>query len=92
MKPEDLKGFVHGEEDCTPPCAIHAPSSHHMVDWPLNLRDSGLLERICEHGVGHPDPDSLAYLVNADEGNSCLGIHGCDLCCMKPEKRNEMSR
>lgn len=25
------------------------------------VRFSGLIERVCEHGVGHPDPDSVAY-------------------------------
>ncbi len=32
------------------------------------------LERTCAHGIGHPDPDSLAWL-------GCEGIHGCDGCC-----------
>jgi hypothetical protein len=54
-----------------------------MRDWPLNWRaDTGVMERICEHGVGHPDPDHLDYARSLDatraEGQA---IHGCDGCC-----------
>ena len=64
---------VHPAERCEgQPCVIHHPSDHHMRDWPLNWRqDRGLMERICPHGVGHPDPDD----VNPDT------VHGCDGCC-----------
>lgn len=56
------------------PCVIHHPSDHHMRSWPLHWRDDRyLMERICEHGVGHPDPDDR----NTD------GIHGCDGCCRR---------
>lgn len=68
-------------------CAIHNPSHHHMQTWPLNIRFDRadfLAERICEHGVGHPDPDSLAYIVRRDPGNTWSGIHGCDGCCRPP--------
>jgi hypothetical protein len=64
-------------------CAIHNPSAHHMDDLPTHLRDRGLMERICEHGVGHPDPDSLAYFIRIDPSNSFLGTHGCDGCCIE---------
>lgn len=33
--------------------------------------DRSFMERICPHGVGHPDPDD----EHADP------IHGCDGCC-----------
>jgi hypothetical protein len=33
------------------------------------------MERICSHGVGHPDPDE----INTDK------THGCDGCCTPPE-------
>lgn len=53
-------------------CCIHNPSDHHMRNWPLHWRsDIRLMERICPHGVGHPDPDDL-------QNNH---IHGCDGCC-----------
>ena len=43
-------------------CSIHNPSNHHMKDWPLVWRrDTLMMERTCPHGVGHPDPDHLAF-------------------------------
>jgi hypothetical protein len=64
-------------------CSIHNPSSHHMVNFPLNWRsDRGIMERICSHGVGHPDPDDAAYRLRRDgEDNYDSGVHGCDGCC-----------
>lgn len=77
---------IHDETDCEGrPCVIHHPSDHHMKEWPLNWRDGGMFdikpahfERICPHGIGHPDPDSMAYqrLLGVD-----VGTHGCDGCC-----------
>jgi hypothetical protein len=64
-------------------CVFHNPSDHHMKKWPKILRASGLVERQCEHGIGHPDPDSVAYfkLLNGDHRRMWLGVHGCDGCC-----------
>ena len=65
------------------PCSIHRPSPHPLNAAPLLWRaDRGLMERTCRHGVGHPDPDGLAYdaLVNPD-GAPGRGVHGCDGCC-----------
>jgi hypothetical protein len=59
-------------------CVIHNPSKHSMRDWPLILRSSGLLERQCPHGVGHPDPDSAAYMDWRDKTNA-WSWHGCHL-------------
>ena len=66
---------VHGQSQCHGrPCCIHNPSDHHMVTWPQNWRgDRRLMERVCPHGVGHPDPDDI------HPG----GVHGCDGCCSK---------
>ena len=38
-----------------------------MSTWPVS-RD----ERVCPHGIGHPDPDRPHH------GG---GVHGCDGCC-----------
>lgn len=63
-------------------CVLHSPSSHHMCDWVLHWRDDrGIMERICSHGVGHPDPDDLAFQVS--RGNHSAGTHGCDGCCVQ---------
>jgi hypothetical protein len=47
-----------------------------MKDWPQHYRyDRGMTERICPHGVGHPDPDD----------RTANGVHGCDGCCTPPK-------
>ncbi len=68
--------FVHSRDKCAgTKCALHDPSDHKMRTWPRVMRESTLIERRCEHGVGHPDPDSAKFL---GEGYS---VHGCDGCC-----------
>jgi hypothetical protein len=53
-------------------CPLHNPSNHSMVDFPQRWRpDRHLMERMCPHGIGHPDPDDL----------SLNRVHGCDGCC-----------
>lgn len=62
-------------------CAIHNPSDHGMRDWPTHWRDDiQLMERLCEHGVGHPDPDDVAYKESIG-AKYPYSIHGCDGCC-----------
>ena len=57
-------------------CTVHNRSDHSMRDFPQNWRwDRNLMERICTHGVGHPDPDE----INLDKNGR--GTHGCDGCC-----------
>lgn len=59
-------------------CPIHYPSPHHMRDWPQNWRsDRGIMERVCPHGVGHPDPDETKLYNKYDWS------HGCDGCCSR---------
>ncbi len=72
---------VHPAEQCRGrPCVLHNPSDHHMRSWPTHFRgDRGLMERTCPHGVGHPDPDDLAWHVS--QGRTWQGVHGCDGCC-----------
>ncbi|KKK70059.1 hypothetical protein LCGC14_2927790 [marine sediment metagenome] len=81
----------HDEKDCSGYCPFHNPSDHIMVDFPLNLRDDlpvPLMERICVHGVGHPDPDSLAYIRDV-LGKDGWEIHGCDGCCRENEENKK---
>lgn len=89
---QQLKGAVlktHAEDACVGEfCCIHNPSDHALKDAPLNWRgDRGLMERICEHGVGHPDPDDLAYkervMSKEDFEMRAFGTHGCCLCCVE---------
>jgi hypothetical protein len=77
---------VHSRSKCEGrdlPCCIHAPSDHHMRTWEMNWRsDTGVMERICPHGIGHPDPDHMAYVLSAQGENArWQGVHGCDGCC-----------
>lgn len=78
---------IHDRETCGGKlCPFHKPSKHHMAKWPkvwrTDRRDS-LIERKCEHGVGHPDPDSLAFIRSRDGDKSAERSeqHGCDGCC-----------
>lgn len=77
---------VHTPEGCTGRhCVIHNPSDHAMRDFPTHWRsDRMLMERICPHGVGHPDPDDLAY-QEARFPQRAPGVHGCDGCCLPPD-------
>lgn len=73
---------IHGKGDCDgTPCPFHAPTKHHMVTWAMQWRgDAGMVERLCEHGIGHPDPDSIAFLETRYMGKF-VGVHSCDGCC-----------
>lgn len=67
---------AHEADKCSgQACPIHNPSGHRMRTWPqFWRRDRGIMERICPHGVGHPDPDCIYAQAE-------WGIHGCDGCC-----------
>ncbi|GAB3034630.1 hypothetical protein GCM10027052_10540 [Parafrigoribacterium mesophilum] len=71
---------VHSVAACSGPhCWVHNPSPHHMVTWPVRWRDDRrLAERICEHGIGHPDPDDVAFNLRLGRD---VRVHGCDGCC-----------
>ena len=66
-------------------CVIHNPSDHHMREWKLVWRDDKRhFERICPHGVGHPDPDSVEF---ARDMGYDVSVHGCDGCCVPKQRR-----
>jgi hypothetical protein len=74
---------VHNPDVCandSTPCVFHSPTEHKMRSWPMNIRETGLIERMCPHGIGHPDPDSAAYFGDGWD------IHGCDGCCFREEE------
>ncbi|WPH58237.1 hypothetical protein SEA_ALONE_123 [Streptomyces phage Alone3] len=84
---EDCTGrkfYVHKRTvDCDiDGCAIHNPSYHPLSDAKQLMReDRGfLIERICDHGIGHPDPDSASFMAKSGYGLG-IWIHGCDGCC-----------
>lgn len=71
---------THSPEKCAgETCCIHNPSDHRMSIFPRYWRSDwgGMMERICPHGVGHPDPDWLARQNPAHR----FDVHGCDGCC-----------
>jgi hypothetical protein len=58
-------------------CTLHNRSEHSMRGFPQAWRvDRGIMERICPHGVGHPDPDEYKFITSPH-----LATHGCDGCC-----------
>lgn len=66
------------------PCVVHSPTQHSMSDRPVMYRaDRGIFERVCVHGVGHPDPDQESFWE--DTGQEYQAIHGCDGCCAPVE-------
>ena len=75
---------VHPESDCEGRgfgCWIHSPTGR-MASRPVHWReDTGSAERICEHGVKHPDFDDSAYRKWA--GLRDLDVHSCDGCCVE---------
>ena len=82
-------GYIlsHDENDCSSPCALHHRTKHHMRKWPQCYRsDRYLMERICPHGIGHPDPDHIGYLkkIKSVKFVKIESVHGCDGCCAKP--------
>ena len=83
--------LVHNRAYCKGEyCCIHNPSDHLMKDWPTHWRqDRGMMERMCECGVGHPDPDDIAFKKRMAEkynrDSYDTGIHGCCGCCTAPK-------
>jgi len=70
--------IVHDESNCAGEyCTVHNRSNHSMRAFPQYYRwDNGIMERICTHGIGHPDPDDIMLQRKPE-----LNIHGCDGCC-----------
>lgn len=68
------------EEDvcCGGVCSLHRRTTHHMRKYRQHWRaDRLVMERICEHGLGHPDPDDYTLTGRAQMG----ALHACDGCC-----------
>lgn len=70
------------------------------MKWKRVIRASGLIEWQCEHGVGHPDEESIERMNKASEeyylkhgmepekdGDYGWGIHGCceERCCNRDD-------
>ena len=80
----ELLDGVHPQSVCQGngprPCPIHNLTDHSMRRYRQHFRmDNGLMERICLHGIGHPDPDALPFFE--ERGIKAMDVHGCDGCC-----------
>ena len=81
---------VHMPDECLGPnCCIHNPSDHPLRETPLAwLGEIRAMFRVCEHGYFHPDPDDLAFLMQAwrtRDVEAISSVHlmreNCDGCC-----------
>lgn len=75
---------VHAENDGCHEynCPIHNPSAFAEAIGHTHYRnDRQMMERICEHGVGHPDPDAQDWRERTFGDRD--DVHGCDGCCRK---------
>lgn len=81
LENSNTKLLAHEEGECKSDnaCAIHNRTDHHMRSFKQFYRfDRGIMERICSHGIGHPDPDDIKIITGSDDG-----AHGCDGCCIR---------
>jgi hypothetical protein len=68
-----------------------------VAGWTKLRRETGLLEHICEHGIGHPNWGSALWCAEAygeADNSESLTLkdvhgawmtHGCDGCCRDDE-------
>ena len=69
-------------------CAFHNRTDHHMRKFRQFYRlDRNAMERICGHGVGHPDPDDIDIVNGKSDG-----IHDCDACCIRFATQDEYDK
>jgi hypothetical protein len=77
---------IHAAEVCRGPCPVHMPTGHHLRCLALHWNvERARFERVCDHGVHHPDPDVIA-VVRRDRGGEAAGaasMHVCDGCCAR---------
>lgn len=74
---------VHPPSECAGQpwgCWVHDPRPHPLDHAPVRWReDKGTAERMCDHGIGHPDPQDAAYWWHTRRRD--VTVHGCDGCC-----------
>lgn len=73
--------YAHDEATCEGRwCSVHNRSPHGMRTFVQRWRgDLGIMERVCTHDVGHPDPDDAAYRASKGDHDT---THGCCGCCL----------
>lgn len=72
---------VHDDSRCRGRnCCIHNPSPHPLGRHPMYWRGIWVgMDRICDHGLAHPDPDDRRYRYSV--GLPLHVEHECDGCC-----------
>jgi hypothetical protein len=81
---------VHAIGTCSGPyCCVHNPSDHPLRNLPLYWVPFGaVMERVCAHGIRHPDPDDVAHWrrLYGDRAADARAAHCCDTdrCCENP--------
>ena len=84
-----LRSHAHADDCDEFGCDIH--NRIYNVDAPLNWRsDLGMMEFICEHGIGHPTQSQILYWLRALPPADVLAeeVHGCDFCCVQEVRVN----
>lgn len=76
---------VHDPNACTGHyCSAHNPSPQaEAIGKRWWRQDRGMMERVCPDGIGHPDPDEIAYRERVGLETEYFSVHGCDGCCAK---------
>lgn len=80
LEHSSIRLSTHAEGTCmNEVCTIHKRTDHNMRNFPQFWRsDRKIMERICSHGIGHPDPDEYKIINGEDDG-----AHDCDACCIQ---------
>jgi hypothetical protein len=76
---------THAKDKCAGEwCSIHNPNPLWDFGRLFWREDRGIMERICQHGVGHPTKESWAFYVSIGGYQLAANefVHGCDRCCM----------
>lgn len=85
LEHSDVELMAHPASSCAGQwaCPLHNRSVHPMRAMTQMWReDRGLIERVCEHGCAHPDPDQYEFwLVTMGKKKADAEMsHSCDGC------------
>lgn len=80
LEHRSINVYTHPAGQCANEiCAFHNRSNHSLRSFPQSWNNHlKIMERVCTHGVGHPDPDDTKFITSEIEG-----IHKCDGCCLE---------
>lgn len=84
-----LRTHAHADDCDEFGCDVH--NRIYNVDAPLNWRiDRGMMEFICECGIGHPTVHQVDYWLRTLSSREARAqsVHGCCGCCKGGESEN----